>query len=138
MATVALERVSLIHPLGDQGDRQVQGISTPISNEEWFIEADLHHGSIGDVTLYRNMTYPQKIPPTWKWYAAIPTANIKSYRVAGELHGPGTIPSDEDEPETEAEAPETDAVASAADSKGAGKSHVSVGAAGPRPGEVRS
>ncbi len=134
MATIALERVSLLNPLGDQGDRQIQGISTPIANDEWYLEADFHHGSIGDVTLFRNTVYPRKEKPIWKWYAAIPTANIKSYRIAGKLPGPGTI----DEPETETEAPETDVAAAGVDAARAGKADVSMGATGARSGQVRA
>ncbi len=83
MTTVALDRVQLVHPLGDMGDRNIQGISTAIAGDSWYLEADYHHGSIGDVNLYINTSaHVKDSTPTWKWYAAIPTANIKAYRIA--------------------------------------------------------
>lgn len=62
-----------------------------IANDEWHIEADFHHGNVGDVTLYRNTNvHVRGTPSNWEWYAAIPTANIKSYRMAGVLPSPST------------------------------------------------
>lgn len=93
MTVQALARVALIHPLGDMGDRQIQGLSTVIANEEWHIEADYHRGTIGDVTLYRNTCVHIKgAKATWEWYAAIPVANIKVYRLADAEQGPSVTP----------------------------------------------
>jgi hypothetical protein len=70
------------------GDRTVQGITTLIANEEWQLDTDYHRGSIGDVIVFRNTNVHAKgVEPNWEWYAAIPTANIKAYRLAGELPG---------------------------------------------------
>lgn len=94
MTTIALDRVSLVHPLGDMGDRSIQGISTVIASETWHIEADYHHGSVGDVTLYLNKNQHAKDAlPHWEWYGAVPTANIKAYRLAGVLPSPAALPS---------------------------------------------
>lgn len=92
MTIIALERVALINPVPDMGDRNIQGISTPISNAEWLLEADFSNGSIGDVTLYRNTSVNTKgAEPTWEWFAGIPAANIKAYKLAGELPKPATV-----------------------------------------------
>ena len=42
----------------------------------------VHHGRIGDVQVYRNTNFPRKEDANWQWYAAVPTANIKAYRLA--------------------------------------------------------
>lgn len=86
---VPLARVLFLHPLPDFGDRAHQGLSTVISNEEWHIETDLHHGRISDVVIYRNKNHHAMSKPgvkaDWEWYAGIPTANIKGYRLGGVL-----------------------------------------------------
>lgn len=92
MTIVALERVLFVNPLGDMGDRNIQGQTTIISNEAWLLEADFHHGKIGDVVAYQNKNQHDKgAEPRWEWYAAIPTANIKQYRLAGTLPAPVTL-----------------------------------------------
>lgn len=79
---VRLERVALVHPIPDMGDRTIQGVGTPIDGEEWRMEADYHRGNIGDVSVYRNTNVNTKgVDANWKWYTGIPTANIKAYRL---------------------------------------------------------
>lgn len=103
MSIVALARIALVNALPDFGDRNIQGLSTVIKNDEWHLETDFHHGSIGDVTLYHNKNFHVRgEAPRWEWYAAIPTANIKGYRLEGEVPPPSAMESDA---ESEAESP---------------------------------
>lgn len=82
MTIVALERIALVNALGDMGDRQQQGLSTVIRGNHWHIEANYHHGAIGDANVYQNTNANTRdAEPNWKWYAAIPTANIKAYQL---------------------------------------------------------
>lgn len=94
MPIVALNRVNCRDALGDLGDRYSSNIqSCVIANEEWHIEANYHFGSIGDVSVYRNMNANKKnLPDNWQWYGAIPTANIKSYSLM-EPAAPQALPT---------------------------------------------
>jgi hypothetical protein len=91
MTIQALDRVALVHPLPDMGNRDIQGITTLIANREWQMVADYQRGTLGDVTIFRNTNVFAKNDdgsdkePNWQWYAAVPTANIKSYRLGGDL-----------------------------------------------------
>jgi hypothetical protein len=100
MATVALKRVNFVSPLGALGannDSSTMAMSTAIASAEWLIEADYHHGTVGDVSLYRNINLTIKdAKPEWQWYAGIPTANIKAYTLI-EPPLPSTLKSDEPE-----------------------------------------
>lgn len=108
MTIVALKRVNLVNPMGDVGDRLSLAMSTCIANDEWLIEANYHYGTLGDVTLYRNINHAMKgAEPDWRWYAGIPTANIKAYALASPL-APSTLKSVEvevSEPEAENPSP---------------------------------
>jgi hypothetical protein len=133
MATAKLDRVSLVHPMGDMGDRQIQGISTFIAGSEWQMETDFHRGTIGDVSVYRNMSFPNAGDPNWQWYAGIPTANIKTYRLAGVL------------PEMTAHEPQEENPTAPSGSSGkathgsrAGGRDVELDVPGPGPGQVRA
>jgi hypothetical protein len=98
----ALSRVSFVSPLGDQGDRNIILQTLCIANEEWHIEADVHHGQIGDVHLYRNKNHHTKnADAEWQWYAAVPTANIKSYGLAGEQPEAKLLPNGESKAENQ-------------------------------------
>ncbi len=84
MAVTRLERVTLIHPIGDMGDRLVQGLSTLISSNEWHVEADFHQGNIKDVVAFHNRYHTRtEEPPRWELFCSIPAANIKAYKVEG-------------------------------------------------------
>ncbi len=77
-----LERVSLIQPLGDMGDRNIQGISTAIKSDTWHLEADVSDNSIRDVQLFRNHNEHSKdLPADWRYHCTVPAANIKAYRL---------------------------------------------------------
>ena len=93
MAIVALKRVNFVEPLGSLGnsnDSSTMAMSTAIASAEWLLEADFHHGTVGDVSLYRNINVLVKGAPTvWEWYAGIPTANIKAYTLI-DPPGPST------------------------------------------------
>jgi hypothetical protein len=92
MTIVALERIALINALGDMGDRQQQGLSTVIRGNEWHIEANYHNGALGDAIVYQNKNANVKgAEPNWKWYAAIPAANIKAYQLAGDAPSPSAV-----------------------------------------------
>ena len=79
---VTLERVTLIHPLGDLGDRNIQGISTAIESNDWHIEAVMRDGEARDVLLYRNIvSHIKDAEPDWRYHCSIPTANIKAFKL---------------------------------------------------------
>jgi hypothetical protein len=86
---VTLARVALIHPLGDMGDRNIQGLSTLIASDEWHIEAFLRRdASVGDVRVYRNINSninrrDRTTKPDWRFFTAVPTSNIKGYVLEG-------------------------------------------------------
>lgn len=133
MANVRLDRVTLVHPMGDMGDRAIQGISTFIESDEWRMEANFHHGSVGDVSVFRNTSFPSPVEPTWKWYAGVPTANIKTYRLAENLPELTTY----GEPKAKAEATLAGTAGASADDVGAGGRDVAVAPAGPGPRSLR-
>jgi hypothetical protein len=134
MATVKLERVSLVNPMGDMGDRTIQGISTFIVGDEWQLEADFHRGTIGDVSVYRNTAYPKGSEPTWQWYAGIPTANIKTYR----LSEPPKYDHGESKAEAQANPVGGNSSGKAAHGARAGGGDVELDVPGARSGQVRA
>lgn len=112
----ALARVAFVNPLGDQGDRTVMLSTLCIANDEWHLEADFHHGNIGDVILYRNIDVNVKgAPANWQWYAAIPTANIKSYKLAGEMAPPSAVAVEASHAEQKAANPKAGSIVAKAD-----------------------
>lgn len=93
MAIVALSRVNLKDSIGDLGDRYNVAIqSCVIADSEWHIEGEYTNGTLGDVSIYRNVSREES--PNWQWYGAIPAANIKSYSLFTPP-APKALPSNE-------------------------------------------
>lgn len=94
-----LQQVWLVNAIGI--DRTALSMSSPMSAGEFHLEADYHQGRISDVNIYRDTNHGKTGEPNWEWYAGVPTANIKSYTLAGDRPPPVAL----DKPDAEPEAP---------------------------------
>lgn len=101
MTIRALSHVYLENPIGH--DREHLSMSTIIASQEFHVEADYHNGRIGDVNIYINTNaHKPGEPANWQWYGGIPTANIKSYKLAGDLPPAVAAPKPNAERQTQA------------------------------------
>jgi hypothetical protein len=90
MSMISLKQVWLVNPIGPT--RGTLAISSPIAGEEYYLEADLHHGQISDVTVYRNKhTGDSTKAQEWEWFVGIPVGNVKAYTINGKLPQPVSL-----------------------------------------------
>lgn len=90
MSVQPLRKASLVNPVSF--DRNSQGNSTVIANDEFYVEANITAGCISDVNIYINRNHAAKTAPNWQWYGAVPAGNIKSYELMAPPSWPESMP----------------------------------------------
>lgn len=89
MSMINLKQVWLVNGIGPTRD---VALSSLIAGNEYLLEADLHHGQISDVTVFRNKAVLNpEATPVWEWFVGIPIGNIKAYTLAGKTPQPTSM-----------------------------------------------
>lgn len=81
---VEFDRVHLVQPLGDFGDRMISGISSAaIASDEWKLLGTWVGGTVADIVLLRNINVRKDGEEAgWVYYCSVPVSNVKGYQLS--------------------------------------------------------